>query len=103
MDILSARKKAAERAKAKKKAVPESKRDIQPSQKKEQPSPLEPAATVGVPEPPVLPASGSSEQPAPAPEIEMLGFRLGNEEYALLVEQMREVVKLWEITSVPVR
>jgi purine-binding chemotaxis protein CheW len=117
MDILSARKKAA-RAKAKKKAGPESKQDAQPSQEDEQASRLEPAgqraeaaATVSVPEPPAHPAPEPSEQPAPssgdeagavlAPEIEMLAFRLGAEEYALLVEQVREVIKLWEITSVP--
>jgi purine-binding chemotaxis protein CheW len=117
MDILSARKKAA-RAKTKKKAEPEPKRDAQPSQEKEQPSPsqlagqrAEAAAMVSVPELPVYPASEPSELPAPAPgeepgavpvqEIEMLAFRLGSEEYALLVEQVREVIKVWEITSVP--
>lgn len=118
MDILSARKKAAERAKAKKKAPPESKTGSPLSQEKEpSPSPeqagkdAEAAVTASVPEPPPHPAPGPSEQPAPVPgdeagavpvqEIEMLAFRLGSEEYALLVEQVREVIKLWEITSVP--
>lgn len=108
MDILSARKKAAERAKAGKKAGAGTKQDPGSSREMEQPPAPEPGggiagavAPANVPEPPVHPAPGSSEQPAPAQEIEMLGFRLGNEEYALLVEQMREVVKLWEITSVP--
>ncbi len=118
MDILSARKKAAERAKAKKRGSPESKEGSRLSREKEQPPSLEPAGrsaeavvTTSVPEPLVHPASGPSEQPGPtpppaqgeipAPEIELLGFRLGNEEYALLVEQVREVIKLWEITPVP--
>jgi purine-binding chemotaxis protein CheW len=109
MDILSARKKAA-RAKARKKTESGSRDPL--------PSPFEPAgqhaeaaATVSIPEPPAHPAPEPSEQPATAPgdepgavpvqEIEMLSFRLGSEEYALLVEQVREVIKVWEITSVP--
>jgi purine-binding chemotaxis protein CheW len=118
MDILSARKKAAERAKTKKKAQPESKKDSPLSQEKEpSPSPeqagkdAEAAVTTSVPESPAHPGPGPSGQPSPVPgdvagavpvpEIELLAFRLGTEEYALLVEQVREVIKLWEITSVP--
>lgn len=120
MDILSARKKAAERAKAKarKKAEPEPQEGSPPSQEKEpSPSPeqagkdAETAVTTSAPEPPASPAPGLSGQPASVPgdeagpvpvqEIELLAFRLGSEEYALLVEQVREVIKLWEITAVP--
>jgi purine-binding chemotaxis protein CheW len=117
MDILSARKKAAERAKAKKK-TPGSKKDSSLSQEKE-PSPAPEqaatdagaAVTASVPESPAHPGPGPSERPSPVPgdeagavpvpELELLAFRLGSEEYALLVEQVREVIKLWEITSVP--
>ncbi len=116
MDILSARKKAAERAKAKKKAQPEVKKGSPLLQEKESPPIPEQAAkdteaAVTVPEPPAHPAPGPSGQPAlvpidkanavPVQEIELLAFRLGSEEYALLVEQTREVIKLWEIASVP--
>jgi len=118
MDILSARKKAAARAKTRKKAPPESKEGSPSSQEKEpSPSPeqagkdAEASVTTSAPEPPASPAPGPSGQPAPVPgdeagpvpvqEIELLAFLLGKEEYALLVEQVREVIKLWEITSVP--
>lgn len=118
MDILSARKKAAERAKAKKKSQPESKKGPPLSQEKgPSPSPEQAgkdavaAVMAGVPEPSAPPAPGPSGQPAPVPgdeagavpvpEIELLAFRLGSEEYALLVEQVREVIKLWDIASVP--
>jgi len=117
MDILSARKKAAERAKAGKK-TPGSKKDSPLSREKEpSPSPeqtgtaAEAAVTTSAPEPPAHPGPGPSEQPLPVPgdkagavpipEIELLAFRLGTEEYALLVEQVREVIKLWDIASVP--
>ncbi len=107
MDILSARKKAAERAKARKKAPPESKKGSPLSQEKEPPPSPEQAAkdaeaavTASVPEPPA-PVPGDEANAVPVQEIEMLAFRLGSEEYALLVEQVREVIKLWEITSVP--
>jgi purine-binding chemotaxis protein CheW len=118
MDILSARKKAAARAKTKKKTQPESKKESPLSREKEpSPSPeqagkdAEAAVTTSVPETPAHPGPGPSGQPSPVPgdeagavpvpEIELLAFRLGTEEYALLVEQVREVIKLWEITSVP--
>jgi purine-binding chemotaxis protein CheW len=117
MDILSARKKAAARAKTKK-TQPESKKESPLSREKEpSPSPeqagkdAEAAVTTSVPETPAHPGPGPSGQPSPVPgdeagavpvpEIELLAFRLGTEEYALLVEQVREVIKLWEITSVP--
>ncbi len=37
----------------------------------------------------------------PAQEIEMLSFRLGGEEYAVMVEIVREVLKRRELTMVP--
>src|SRR3990172_8568326 len=110
MDILSARKKAAARAKARKKAPPESK-EGSPSSQEKAPSPSpEQACTdaetavvaraleASAPPPPV---PGDEAGPVPVQEIELLAFLLGKEEYALLVEQVREVIKLWEITSVP--
>jgi purine-binding chemotaxis protein CheW len=118
MDILSARKKAAERAKAKKKSQPEPKKGPPLSQEKEpSPSPeqagkdVEAAVMASGAEPSAPPAPGPSGRPAPVPgdeagavpvpELELLAFRLGSEEYALLVEQVREVIKLWDIASVP--
>jgi purine-binding chemotaxis protein CheW len=110
MDILSARKKAAARAKARKKAPPESKEGSPSSQEKEpSPSPEQActdaetavaarALEASAPPPPV---PGDEAGPVPVQEIELLAFLLGKEEYALLVEQVREVIKLWEITSVP--
>jgi purine-binding chemotaxis protein CheW len=33
--------------------------------------------------------------------LELLAFRLGSEDYVVMVEQVREVLKLWYITPVP--
>ena len=50
----------------------------------------------------------SSEAPAPeetvepqTQDIELLAFRLGKEEYCVMVEQVREVLKMRDITPVP--
>jgi purine-binding chemotaxis protein CheW len=48
------------------------------------------------------PAEAASEQQVQqVQEIEMLSFRLGGEEYALMVEDVKEVLKSRELTQVP--
>lgn len=119
MDILSARKKAAERAKALKKAkeeapaaVPPPKEQL-PSPEEKEPVPpstgaaappaesaapvVEEAAAVKAPSP----DRGPAEAAAPEPEIEMLSFRLGGEEYAVMVDAVKEVLKTRDLTPVP--
>jgi purine-binding chemotaxis protein CheW len=118
MDILSARKKAAERAKALKQAVPET-TPAEPAATEQQPpaektaAPLPaagaaagPASVTNVPEEAAaekaqLPESGPAEAAAPVPEIEMLSFRLGEEEYAVMVDAVKEVLKNRDLTPVP--
>jgi purine-binding chemotaxis protein CheW len=126
VDILSARKKAAERAKKKKKAgsgagennapapagaplspageappVAEAREAIAP------PEAAAPPAEKPATEPVPLSGGGAGEaeaREAPAKEIELLellAFRLGSEDYVVMVEQVREVLKLWYITPVP--
>jgi purine-binding chemotaxis protein CheW len=127
MDILAARKKAAERAreqKSKEQDVSAADADLSAS------GPAEPAAAPAdqqipaSPEPvvvsataPVIPvqAAGSpgdqiavpdSATPAEAAEqqaqeLEMLSFLLGNEEYAVLVDDVKEVLKNRELTNIP--
>ncbi len=112
MDILSARKKAAERAKAKK-AAPETSptgppaaeqapqaeepaHAAPPANAEAAPAAEEPAAGKDIP-----PETASEEAAAPIPEIEMLSFRLGDEEYAITVDAVKEVLKNRELTSVP--
>ncbi len=122
MDILAARKKAAERLQE---------QNNQKQEANHQPAPA--AAPAPVPEPaapaavsPAEPAEQSQpavqpeaqpepltaqepDQPKPvqetgqqqAQEIEMLSFRLGGEEYALMVEDVKEVLKNRELTKVP--
>ncbi len=123
MDILSARKKAAERAKKKKKAGSGAGENNAPAPAE---SPLPPAgeappvagareaaalpeATAPAAERPAaepIPASGwdtgeAEAREAAAKEIELLAFRLGSEDYVVMVEQVREVLRLWYITPVP--
>lgn len=122
MDILAARKKAAERAreqKAEEAAAPA---------KTEAPGPLPLPEEQAAPVPPTQAAAGtggeeplqeisapSEETAAPAAagpssgpaagqeehDLEMLSFRLGSEEYAVLVEDVKEVLKDRELTHVP--
>ncbi len=127
MDILAARKKAAERKQEQKQ--PEREVKPVPPAPPSAPSPPEPAAEQAVPvaaaapetavSPPpaeavsvALPVTGeaqsavqaSSEEAAgdqPAREVEMLSFRLGGEEYALMVDDVKEVLKNRELTQVP--
>jgi len=122
MDILAARKKAAEQASARPKPEPEvAAPAAQPAQELEAPqAPAAPAPEVKV-EPPVAaavsaaaaveavpdaivavpPSSADDSEATQQKEIEMLSFRLGGEEYAVLVADVREVLKMFQLTSVP--
>ena len=128
MDILAARKKAAERAQAEKKkeepsapfeqkttpAAPEKAvgETVVPS-----PVPAGPSAQVDVGlEVPVPPAAVVAAEPEaaadlhhdeaalpaePAGDAEMLAFLLSGEEYVVPVGQVNEVLKMWSLTPVP--
>lgn len=119
MDILSARKKAAERAKALKRAEEETPAAAPPPTE-QLPSPAEtspvqlPAAVMAGPAGSAAPvveeaAAGTTpsqdreaaEALASAQEIEMLSFRLGDEEYAVMVDAVKEVLKTRDLTPVP--
>jgi purine-binding chemotaxis protein CheW len=120
MDILAARKKAAEQANARNKPEPEAATPAaQPRQEPEAlPAPAEslPAGIVGSPAAagvaPMIEesrdkagtVSGSSAgelEETQEEEIELLSFRLGGEQYAVLVANVREVLKFFYLTSVP--
>ena len=128
MDILAARKKAAERLQeqnqqqAAQTAPPAPAHAPVPEQAA---MPVVPAESVAESAPPapavVVPEAAVGQAPAesaagPAPdqtapedaageqptrEIEMLSFRLGGEEYALMVEDVKEVLKNRDLTQVP--
>lgn len=107
MDILAARKKAAEGARVKKKAEAE-----MPVVDTVEPKPAHSPAAQPLPElastddavvkqaAPVVLALDPVEA-LPAQELEMLSFLLDAEEYLVLVEQVKEVLKVMEITPVP--
>jgi purine-binding chemotaxis protein CheW len=114
MDILAARKKAAEQAKAARDArdaaagVPEPQdRSAEPAVPERLPAP----SAAGGPEPVAVQdfTAGTQQtgdaEAAPAEDsertLEMLAFLLGSEEYVLPVDQVREVLTPREITPVP--
>jgi purine-binding chemotaxis protein CheW len=122
MDILAARKKAAERAQAKKaaeaappaegspalvdSAPPAVEAEAPPSGPA--PEPAAPAVALpGVPparadaEKAVAPAGDDTNTQKQAEEIELLSFNLSGEEYAVMVENVREVLKTRDLTRVP--
>jgi len=117
MDILKARKKAAEQKRSRKKT--ESETVAEPQQPQEETAyPAEPQAAshpvagknAGVPgmsepaapEAPVEePATSDSKAEEALEEIDLLSFRLGGESYALLVKDVREVLKVRSLTPVP--
>jgi purine-binding chemotaxis protein CheW len=118
MDILAARKKAAEQAQARKAAEAAPPGDVTNVPAPEAPvhTPAPPPALERIPEPAETQAvqphpqvvSVTAETPAEngpvemqAPEIEMLSFRLSGEEYAVMVADVREVLKIRELTQVP--
>ncbi len=119
MDILSARKKAAERAEARKKTEVETSADV-PASPEQQPreaaetAPAQPSAGVAAgpagSDAPVVEDAAAAKAPspegeaaavAPLQEIEMLSFRLGDEEYAVMVDAVKEVLKIRDLTPVP--
>jgi purine-binding chemotaxis protein CheW len=118
MDILAARKKAAERVREQK--APEEnpamlqKPVVQQEETKSfQPAPESPAVADAAADilPPVRePQAGSETAPTAAEagaeltqaeELEMLSFRLGGEEYAVMVDDVKEVLKMRQLTPVP--
>lgn len=120
MDILAARKKAAEQASARNKPEPESAAPAaQPTQEQEAPPAPAESPPGGIVEPPaavsvvsaveavpdttvtVPPSSAGDSEATQQREIEMLSFRLGGEEYAVLVADVREVLKMFQLTNVP--
>jgi purine-binding chemotaxis protein CheW len=123
MDILAARKKAVERAKARSEQSPERAAEAPAPPRDEEALPV-PAPSRTAPMAPVetvpaaagvlpvrdasldltvaAPAASADERgETPQQEIELLSFRLGGEEYALPVADVREVLKVVELTSVP--
>jgi purine-binding chemotaxis protein CheW len=120
MDILAARKKAAEQASARNKPEPEvAAPAAQPRQEQEAPPAPAESLPGGIVEPPAAESLTNAAETAPdttvtipdasdgAPEatrqreIEMLSFRLSGEEYAVMVADVREVLKIPELTRVP--
>jgi purine-binding chemotaxis protein CheW len=120
MDILAARKKAAEQASARNKPEPElAAPAAQPRQEQEAPPAPAESRPAGIIESPaaasvasVVEAASDSTVTIPASsagypeamqqrEIEMLSFRLGGEEYAVPVADVREVLKIIQLTTVP--
>jgi purine-binding chemotaxis protein CheW len=122
MDILAARKKAAEQAGAANKPAQEAAEPAAPPPPEQaaHPVPSEsgraPAEVTGSPA--AAGAAPASEAPLDAAvnvpssstgdreetsqqEIELLSFRLGGEEYAVLVADVREVLKNYHLTIVP--
>jgi purine-binding chemotaxis protein CheW len=111
MDILKAREKAAEQKRAREKMQPAQYSDA-PSVKEEPPCPEEtaPAVTATDVSASYIPAiehhmdDPSSEDEGggtQADEIDLLSFRLAGEAYALLVKDVREVLKIRSLTPVP--
>jgi purine-binding chemotaxis protein CheW len=118
MDILAARKKAAELAKAGKAAaenapaVPAREEPVPPAAEMPpvaaQAAPADAGAGTGGAAPPVAPPEAPASEPAAEvsepqqeQELEMLSFRLGSEDYLVPVELVAEVLTPREITSVP--
>lgn len=115
MDILAARKKAAERARElKKQEEPGSAPGIPAEEQPQKPEPEGEAAPISAedvalkhepvePDPAsaAIPVAGPTEEQPPVQELEMLSFRLGAEEYAVLVDDVKEVLKRRDLTPVP--
>ena len=118
MDILKARKKAAERKELRLKEEAPQPPVEKPTQEAGPVPVMEMAPAVAVQAPVAGPSAGPSEilpteaplaeaAPGEAPaepeatEQELLTFRLGEEAYAVLVNDVREVLKTRELTPVP--
>lgn len=113
VDILKARKKAAERKQARKKtesAQPlavEPVVEVPPHPAGAAPVALEPIATAAssdAPEtvaPEAVPATDDVLKETATQEIELLSFRLGEESYTVLVKDVQEVLRVRDLTLVP--
>ena len=116
MDILAARKKAAAQAKVRQQPGPAGPEDVQPAQGNEPSRPADQAPETLAPVAPVqehaqslsegsaaMIATAEASQPEAvlAQEIELLSFRLSGEEYALMVADVQEVLKIFQLTPVP--
>lgn len=126
MDILAARKKAAEKAKMQQEPEPAPAAEPGPAEAERaevSPEPAAPPSPAPVPQPAEQtarpPAPADAAPPAPesrgqgeaeeagggvketTQELELLSFQLGAEEYAVMVDDVREVLKLRELTDVP--
>lgn len=113
MDILKARKKAAERKQARKKTEPAQPLAVPPAQEEPQrpagvapvaiapaaPAPSNDGPEIGAPE--IEPAPGDQPEEMATHEIELLSFRLSDEAYAVLVKDVQEVLKVRDLTLVP--
>ena len=101
MDILAARKKAIEGARAKKKAEAErapadpiaAVEAIAPSEQ-QQPRERAPIVDAAAKQDASVSPASELDEALPSQVIEMLSFRLGGEEYIGKVEQVKEVLKL---------
>ena len=120
MDILAARKKAAEKSKARLEPEPEAASPAEPRPAAAG-GPEAPAAAPGPQPPEPCPQTPAPEAAAPAApaaaapdttpgdesaneaskELELLSFRMGGEEYAVTVNDVREVLKLRDLTAIP--
>ena len=112
MDILKARKKAAERKQERKKTEPARPPVAQPIPEEPLPSaeagPAQVAASqilkseaVTVEKPPTRMALDDAPEETTTHEIELLSFRLGEEAYTVLVKDVQEVLKVRDLTLVP--
>jgi purine-binding chemotaxis protein CheW len=112
MDILAARKKAAEKARSRQNPEPALPPEPPQGAVTEAPPAEEPASaaagSVPAPQPAADSAAGGTEPDSPdedvepaIEEMELLSFRLGGEEYAVKVDDVREVLKIRELTLVP--
>jgi purine-binding chemotaxis protein CheW len=125
MDILAARKKAAEKARTRPEPEPAPAAESRPVEEDRAAVPPEPAAPPVPAAAPQQPAQTAPPAPADAvplalespgqgetagagagekeatQELELLTFRLGAEEYAVMVDDVREVLKLRDLTEVP--
>lgn len=112
MDILAARKKAAEKAGMRGAgAAPQAEsrpaETVEPQREPRQAAapapqtaPQEPGQAAPAEEAAQHAAGGETAEQA-ASDIELLCFRLGSEEYAVMVADVREVLKVRELTQVP--
>jgi purine-binding chemotaxis protein CheW len=117
LDILAARKKAAERSRIAKQEEHQPVPDPQPAVRPEppaaesepkaalpvvarEPEQVDPAPEIAGPEQ-EAPASETAVEQPPVQEVEMLSFRLGPEEYVLGVDSVKEVLKNRELTPLP--